>query len=128
MTQDKKQTSSVKNVRSKRTSEKSETKQVSKIKIQKRIVEARSSWGAFSEEDQMLLLCGVTAELGELATALRAEYIYKKPHIPDEDKSSLKHEMADVAIFLYALADKCGIDLDEAVQSKIAINDKRFKK
>ena len=116
MTQNKKQTSSVKNVRSERTSEKSATKQVSKIKIQKRIVEARSSWGAFSEEDQMLLLCGVTAELGELATALRAEYIYKKP------------EMADVAIFLYALADKCGIDLDEAVQSKIAINNKRFKK
>ena len=94
--------------------------------IQQKIVKARKEWGAFSEEDQMLLLCGVTAELGELATALRAEYVYKKPHIPDEDKSSLKHEMADVAIFLYALADKCNIDLDEAVHSKIEINNKRF--
>ena len=98
--------------------------------IQQTIVEARKTWGAgsFSEEDQMLLLCGITAELGELATAVRAEYIYKKPHIPDEDKSSLKHEMADVAIFLYALADKCNVDLDDAVKSKIEINNKRFNK
>jgi len=98
-----------------------------KNSIQQTIVEARKTWG-FSEEDCMLLLCGVTAELGELATALRAEYVYKKPHIQDDDKSSLKHEMADVAIFLYALADKCKIDLDEAVHSKIKINNKRFKK
>lgn len=126
MVQVKKQTSDNKNIV--KTQKKTAVKKESKIKIQKKIVEARSSWGAFSEENQMLLLCGVTAELGELATALRDEYIYKKPHIPDEDKSSLKHEMADVAIFLYALADKCGIDLDGAVQSKIEINNKRFKK
>ena len=65
--------------------------------LQKTICEARQSWG-FSKEDYMLLICGLAAEVGELATAVRAQYVYNKPAIPEEDKSSLKHEMADVAI------------------------------
>ncbi|MCR5506561.1 MAG: hypothetical protein K6F04_01795 [bacterium] len=95
--------------------------------LQKTIYDARKSWG-FADEDHMLLVCGLTTELGELATAIRAQYVYHKPAVPEEDKSSLKHEMADVAIYLYALAEKCGVDLESAVLSKIAINDKRFKK
>ncbi len=96
-------------------------------KLQKIVVDARKSWG-FSEEDYMLLVCGITSELGELANAVRAQYVYNKPAVPEEDKSSLKHEMADVLIYLYALAEKCGVDLDNAVLSKIEINNKRFKK
>ena len=95
--------------------------------IQKTIVDARESWG-FKSEDQMLLLCGIMTEVGEVATAVRAKYVYNKPDIPEDDKSSLKHEMADVAIYLYALADKCGINLNDAIKSKISINNKRFKK
>ena len=96
-------------------------------KLQKTIIEARNSWG-FSQEDYMLLVCGIASELGELASAVRAQYVYGKPAIPEDDKSSLKHEMADVAIYLYALAEKCNIDLDNAILSKIEINNKRFKK
>ena len=96
-------------------------------KLQDIVIEARKSWG-FSSEDYMLLVCGITSELGELANAVRAQYIYNKPPVPEDDKSSLKHEMADVLIYLYALADKCGVDLDKAVLSKIEINNKRFKK
>lgn len=95
--------------------------------LQKIVVEARKSWG-FAEEDYMLLVCGIASELGELASAVRAQYVYNKPAIPEDDKSSLKHEMADVLIYLYALAEKCGVDLDSAVLSKIEINNKRFKK
>ncbi len=95
--------------------------------LQKTVIEARKSWG-FSEEDHMLLVCGIASELGELANAVRAQYVYKKPPVPEDDKSSLKHEMADVLIYLYALAEKCGIDLDSAVLSKLEINNKRFKK
>ncbi len=95
--------------------------------LQKTVIEARKSWG-FSEEDHMLLVCGIASELGELANAVRAQYVYKKAPVPEDDKSSLKHEMADVLIYLYALAEKCGIDLDSAVLSKLEINNKRFKK
>ena len=95
--------------------------------LQKTVIEARKSWG-FAEEDHMLLVCGIASELGELANAVRAQYVYKKTPVPEDDKSSLKHEMADVLIYLYALAEKCGVDLDSAVLSKIEINNKRFKK
>lgn len=95
--------------------------------IQKTICNARASWG-FSEEDNMLLVCGLTTELGELANCVRGKFVYHKPDVPENDKSSLKHEMADVAIYLYALAEKCGIDLDKAILSKIEINNQRFKK
>ena len=95
--------------------------------IQKTICNARSSWG-FSEEDNMLLVCGLTTELGELASCVRGKFVYHTPDVPENDKSSLKHEMADVAIYLYALAEKCGIDLDKAILSKIEINNQRFKK
>lgn len=95
--------------------------------IQSTVCDARKCWH-FESEDQMLLLCGLTCEVGELATAIRAKYVYNKELPPDEDKSSLKHEMADVAIYLYALAEKCGVDLDSAIKSKIEINNKRFKK
>ncbi len=96
-------------------------------KLQDIIIEARTSWG-FADEDQMLLLCGLTSEVGEVAAAVRGKYIYNKPQPDDNDKSSLKHEMADVLIFLAALANKCDIDLEEAVLSKIKINNERFKK
>lgn len=94
--------------------------------IQKTIIKARESWG-FKSEDPMLLVCGIMSEVGEVASAVRAKYIYNKPDVPEEDKSSLKHEMADVAIYLYALAEKCGVDLDSAIKSKININNNRFK-
>ena len=96
--------------------------------IQSTVCDARKSWQHFCDEDPMLLLCGLTCEVGELASAIRAKYVYNKELPPDEDKSSLKHEMADVAIYLYALAEKCGVDLDAAIKSKIEINNKRFKK
>ncbi len=95
--------------------------------LQTTVIEARRSWG-FAEEDEMLLICGIASELGELANAVRAQYVYHKPAVPEDDKSSLKHEMADVLIYLYALAEKCNIDLDSAVLSKLEINNKRFKK
>ena len=40
-------------------------------KLQDIVIESRKSWG-FADEDHMLLICGLTAEVGELATAVRA--------------------------------------------------------
>jgi NTP pyrophosphatase (non-canonical NTP hydrolase) len=35
-------------------------------------------------------------------------------------------ELADVAIYLFELAERSGIDLEEAVEKKLAKNEKRF--
>ncbi len=95
--------------------------------LQKIVKESRDTWG-FGYEDLLLLLCGLTTEVGELNDCIRDQYIYKKPPIPEEDKSSLKHELADVLIYLYSIADECNIDLYEAVLSKVELNNKRFRK
>lgn len=95
-------------------------------KIQKTLVEARKKRGSVSNENHLLLLTGFLIESGELADAIRSKYIYNKPDVPENDESSLKHEFADVMIYLAALAEKCNVDLDEAVKSKIIINNKRF--
>ncbi len=94
-------------------------------KLQEFVKEKRESWG-FGSQDTFILLCGLTAELGELADILKDTLVHNKPLPPEDDKSSLKHEMADVYIFLSALATKHNIDLEAAVLSKIKLNDKRF--
>ena len=94
--------------------------------LQKTIVNAREKWGRASNENHLLLLTGFLIESGELADAIRNKYVYNKPDVPENDKSSLKHEFADVMIYLAALAEKCNVDLESAVQSKILINNKRF--
>ena len=35
-------------------------------------------------------------------------------------------EMADVMIYLVRMADRCGVDLDDAVQRKIALNGQKY--
>jgi NTP pyrophosphatase (non-canonical NTP hydrolase) len=92
----------------------------------KSIPEARKSWG-FSNNVQELLI-GVASETGEMISAVSKEYVWKRKqsHVPDDDKSSIKHEMADVLIYLAALADALGINLEDAVKSKMKINDGRF--
>lgn len=97
-----------------------------KKNLQSTIIEHNTKWGF--DEDVLTLICYLMEECGELSHCIRREYIDKKPPIPEDDKSSLKHEMADVVILLNILADKFNIDLESAVLSKLAINDKRFIK
>ncbi len=96
-------------------------------KLQSVIRQHRSKWG-FGDEDVLELLCYLIEEFGELSHCIRKEYIEKQKPVPEDDKSSLKHEIADVMIYLYTVADKFGIDVESAVLSKLKINDKRFIK
>jgi len=48
-----------------------------------------------------------------------------KKHIQD-NKDELADELADVAVYLFKLADKTGIDLSEAIQNKLAKAAKKF--
>ena len=98
-----------------------------KSNLQSVIKEHNSKWG-FDHEDVLTLLCYLVEEFGEVSSCIRREYIDKKPPIPENDKSSLKHEMADVVILLNILASKFNIDLESAVLSKLKINDERFIK
>jgi NTP pyrophosphatase (non-canonical NTP hydrolase) len=65
-------------------------------------------------------------ECGELAKALRKHVGLKIDHKRLDSYGNLSHEMADVLICLIILANKCNIDLYDALQQKEAINKQRL--
>lgn len=91
--------------------------------IQKEIVRLRAERNFSLDRFHIALL--MFEEMGELCAQLRRTYIDGKPKLPDDDKSSIMHEMADVFILLNALANCEGIDLETAWRSKEHINSNR---
>lgn len=41
-------------------------------------------------------------------------------------RSAVMEELADVAIYVLSMSDACAIDLDEAIRTKLRINEVRF--
>jgi NTP pyrophosphatase (non-canonical NTP hydrolase) len=68
----------------------------------------------FNTTDVPLEFCLLVAEVGEAIDAWR------------RDRSSVPAELADVAIFLFGLAEMTGTDLQDAVEVKLAVNQARI--
>lgn len=98
-------------------------KGVSLSEIQKEIVRIRAERGFSNELMHIALL--MCEEVGEILGQIRKTYVDGKEPLPEDDKSSLKHEIADVFILLNALAAKVNVDVEDAWRSKETINDKR---
>lgn len=64
-------------------------------------------------------------EVGELAKALRKQSGLKIDHARACHYGNLKHEMADVLICLFVLANKCNINIFESLSEKEQINCQR---
>lgn len=79
----------------------------------------------FDKETAQDTLLVMLEECGELAKALRKHIGLKVDHKRLESYGQLSHEMADVLICLIILANKCNIDLYEALEQKEAINKQR---
>lgn len=80
----------------------------------------------FDKETPQDTLLVMLEECGELAKALRKHIGLKVDHKRLESYGQLSHEMADVLICLIILANKCNIDLYEALEQKEAINKQRI--
>ena len=80
--------------------------------IQKRIIDNKIKHG-FNTTNVEKEFCYVYGELGEAYDAWL------------KSKDDLGSELADVAIFLYGLAEILGFDLAEEMEKKMAINEKR---
>lgn len=79
----------------------------------------------FDQEPAQDTLLIMIEEFGELAKAIRKYSGLKIDHSRLESYGNLKHEMADVLICLLILANKCNIDLFQALQEKEKINSTR---
>jgi dCTP diphosphatase len=95
-------------------------------KLKQRLGEfaAARDWDQFhSPKNLSMALIGEAAELVEHFQWLTEA---QSARLPANRLAEVKHELADVLIYLIRLADKLGIDLLEAVNEKIAINEARY--
>lgn len=67
----------------------------------------------FNTTDVPLEFCLLISEVGEAFDAWR-----KNP-------AGMSEELADIAIFLFGLAEMTGADLQDAIESKLAVNQAR---
>jgi NTP pyrophosphatase (non-canonical NTP hydrolase) len=100
------------------------SEQLTTLRDEIRTFVAERDWDQFhSPKNLSSALCVEAAELLEhfqwLATGTRDE-------LGSEKTVQVKHEMADVFVYLIRLADKLDVDLFEAVIEKMAINRRKY--
>ncbi len=78
----------------------------------------KRNWAQFhNAKDLALGLSIEAAELNEL-------FLWKKPE--DADPERVREELADVLIYSLLLLEKYGLDLEEIVRKKLAVNDAKY--
>lgn len=90
-------------------------------RLQAEFTEERN-WNQFHQPRNLLLaLVGEVGEVSELFQ-WRGEVAEGLPGWSDAERENLAHELSDVLIYLVELADKCRVDLPQAVLGKMALN------
>lgn len=80
----------------------------------------------FSKEDILQKCLMLGEEVGELFKAIRKKTKIKVDH--NSKFGSIDEELADIMIFICAIANRFNIDLEEAFRNKEEINKKRIWK
>lgn len=72
------------------------------------------------------LAMALTVEVAELTEHFQWLTQQESFIISSEQKNAIRHELADVLIYLVRLADRLDIDLLQAAQNKIALNAEKY--
>ena len=75
------------------------------------------------------LVLALVGEVGELAECFqwKAEVSNGLPEMTEAEKIHVSEELSDCLLYLVRLSDVCGINLSEAVVSKMAKNSLKYK-
>jgi dCTP diphosphatase len=94
--------------------------------IQKRIIDFRNArdWAQF--HDPKNLAVALSIEAGELLENFLWKTTEQSKNLTDEELANVKHEIADIFIFLTYLSVAYKIDLLKEVEAKIAHNDSKY--
>jgi len=85
---------------------------------------AERDWDQFhTPKNLAMALAGEVGELLEHFQWLTAE---QSSGLPDETREKVEQEIADVQIYLAALADRLGIEIGQAVVAKMALNAEKY--
>ncbi|XP_051939665.1 glutamyl-tRNA(Gln) amidotransferase subunit B, mitochondrial [Hippocampus zosterae] len=79
-------------------------------------------WNKFHQPRNLLL--AMVGEVGEVSELFqwKGEVAEGLPDWSDSEREQLAHELSDVFIYLVELAEKCRVDLPQAVLRKMALN------
>ncbi|KAM6940706.1 glutamyl-tRNA(Gln) amidotransferase subunit B, mitochondrial [Xenentodon cancila] len=79
-------------------------------------------WNKFHQPRNLLL--AMVGEVGEVAELFqwRGEAAEGLPDWTESEREQLAHELSDVLIYLVELAEKCRVDLPQAVLRKMTLN------
>ena len=87
---------------------------------------AARDWDQFhTPKNLAMALAGEAAEILEIYQWMTPEQSTTTASDPDLQQT-VADEIADVAVYLTILSDSVGVDIAEAVRSKMARNEKRF--
>lgn len=83
-------------------------------------------WNQFHQPRNLLL--AMVGEVGEVAELFqwRGEVAEGLPDWTESEREHLAHELSDVMIYLVELAEKCRVDLPQAVLRKMALNRQKY--
>ncbi|XP_069507749.1 dCTP pyrophosphatase 1 isoform X2 [Ambystoma mexicanum] len=83
-------------------------------------------WNQFHKPRNLLL--AMVGEVGEVAEHFqwRGEVAAGLPDWTEKERRDLSHELSDVLIYLVELAEKCHVDLPQAVLAKMELNARKY--
>ncbi|HEX5420834.1 MAG TPA: nucleotide pyrophosphohydrolase [Gammaproteobacteria bacterium] len=81
-------------------------------------------WDQFHSPKNLSM--ALTVEAAELLEHFQWLTEAQSRSLPQEVKSQVAEEIADIHIYLVRLIDKLGIDLDSAVQAKLELNRRKY--
>jgi NTP pyrophosphatase (non-canonical NTP hydrolase) len=85
---------------------------------------AERDWDQFHSPKNLAM--ALIGEAGELVEHFQWLTEAESAHLPAEKLEEVKLELADILIYLIRLADKLDVDLVQAVDQKMKLNEKKY--
>ncbi|MDC8760756.1 nucleotide pyrophosphohydrolase [Janthinobacterium fluminis] len=89
-----------------------------------RAFSAERDWDQFHTPKNLAMALSV--EVAELVEHFQWLPSGADAELDDKKRLGIRHEMADVLVYLIRLADKCHVDLREAVLEKMRLNGEKY--
>lgn len=94
------------------------------IKNRLREFAAERDWDQFHSPKNLAM--ALIVEAAELVEHFQWLTEAQSQTLPPKKLAEVEQEIADIQIYLIRLADKLGVDMEKAVNAKIALNEKKY--
>ena len=94
------------------------------IKHRLRDFAAERDWDQFHSPKNLAM--AMIVEAGELVEHFQWLTEDQSQALPPDKLAEVEQEIADIQIYLIRLADKLGIDMEQAVNAKMKLNEKKY--